>query len=547
MNEDSETRLAGAIDRIVASTSPRKLIVAGPGTGKTWLFKTLLTNTDGDVDERLVLTFINNLRADLAASLGELARVYTVHGFCQSLLYRHSTLRAGLTADFRCQPRLATVIKSDWQHLIGGNPPQFVEMMRRLADPEAEELRFYTRRANYYDAVDFDDSVYRTHHSLRTADAALASYALVLIDEFQDFNELEAGIIELLAERSPITIAGDDDQALYSQLRGASWEIIRRLHAGDEYEVFELPFCMRCPAVVVEAVNDVISRARESGRLEGRIDKPYEHYEPVKGEDSRRYPHITLVRTTVQRLNANYWGRYIASAIDAIPVEEVVESAGSGDPTALIIGSIHYLRQVAAFLEEQGYEIETKKDTEDPLDRAVGLRILRDDASSNLGWRIVLESEDAELAGRTVREADERSDRLVDALGEGFKSAVLGEAEALPSSEEPRETAAGGNEQRDPAKPRIKLTSFEGAKGLSAYHVFIVGMHEGDIPRDPKAIDDLEICRFLVALTRTRKSCTLLCTGRFASRRMRPSPFLDWIDPARYEILRINAQYWRDR
>ena len=115
---------------------------------------------------------------------------------------------------------------------------------------------------------------------------------LVLIDEYQDFNALEAGVIDALAERSPILIAGDDDQALYSQLRDASWDHIRLLSKAGEYEVFKLPFCMRCPKVIVDAVNDVLTKAEELHRLEGRIEKPYKHFPPVKGADSAKYPKI---------------------------------------------------------------------------------------------------------------------------------------------------------------------------------------------------------------------------------------------------------------
>ena len=39
---DIQAELAAAIDRILASKNPKKLIVAGPGAGKTYLFKELL-------------------------------------------------------------------------------------------------------------------------------------------------------------------------------------------------------------------------------------------------------------------------------------------------------------------------------------------------------------------------------------------------------------------------------------------------------------------------------------------------------------------------
>ena len=58
---------------------------------------------------------------------------------------------------------------------------------------------------------------------------------------------------------------------------------------------FNSHFCMRCPEVIVAAVADVISEARKIAKLEGRIEKPYKHFEPVKGKDSKLYPKIWLV------------------------------------------------------------------------------------------------------------------------------------------------------------------------------------------------------------------------------------------------------------
>jgi hypothetical protein len=67
MNDvDLQQGLNAAINRILDSTSHRKLIVAGPGTGKTLLFRRVL---DGG-PQPLVLTFINNLKAELDAKLG---------------------------------------------------------------------------------------------------------------------------------------------------------------------------------------------------------------------------------------------------------------------------------------------------------------------------------------------------------------------------------------------------------------------------------------------------------------------------------------------
>ena len=91
----------------------------------------------------------------------------------------------------------------------------------------------------------------------------------------------------------------------------------------------------------------------------------------------------------------------------------------------------------------------------------------------------------------------------------------------------------------------VKVTSFEGAKGLSAQHVYIAGLHDGELPHDPASIKDLEICKFVVGLTRTRKKCTLLRTRNFAGNWKSPSSFISWIDPARLEFIKVDAKYWK--
>ena len=70
------------------------------------------------------------------------------------------------------------------------------------------------------------------------------------------------------------------------------------------------------------AVNDVIVSARKDRKLQGRINKPYRYYEPVKGDDSRRYPKIDLVEMSVQRANANYFGRYIEECIQGVSEQD---------------------------------------------------------------------------------------------------------------------------------------------------------------------------------------------------------------------------------
>jgi superfamily I DNA/RNA helicase len=540
MKNNVENELNAAIDQILISKSRRRLVVAGPGTGKTTLFKKLLESSPGSRKTRLVLTFIANLKDDLEHSLGSLARVSTLHGYCQYLLRRHSSARGGLTEQFRCVPEMASLVKRDWEYLRESPSPSFVAAMRSMnADPD---LGFYFDRANYYDAVDFDDSVFRTLQALSNHPNVVEQLDLLLIDEFQDFNRMEANFIELLASKNSIVIAGDDDQALYSQLRDASWEHIRALHDGGQYQVFALPFCMRCPEVIVSAVGDVITKARELLKLQGRIEKPYKHFEPKKGADSRRYPKIVLVETTVQRANANYFGRYIERSIRAISQNDSEEAARSREPTVLIIGPRQYGDPVRQYLVDQGFTVEGRADHAGGVQTEIGLEILAEDAAANVGWRIVLENEASNFAATCIRGAAKDSVGLASVIPADFRKKAL--AAAIAWKTKSSEVVGPSKQSGESKEPRIKVTSFEGSKGLSAQHVFILGMHAGDLPRDSENIKDLEVCKFLVGLTRTKKLCTLLYTRRFADQVKSASPFLRWIRKERFNHLFVDAAYW---
>jgi superfamily I DNA/RNA helicase len=232
-------------------------------------------------------------------------------------------------------------------------------------------------------------------------------------------------------------------------------------------------------------------------------------------------------------------GRYIAGAIDRIPAEEYDVAAKNGYPAALIIAAKPYSPQIIDHLVNAGYEIDVKRDTEDAIERARGLTILRGNDRSNLGWRIILEAEKKKFASQLIAKTAEMRCPLIDLVPTEFRESVLAEAKALKVGDNENETKQTG------PRPAIKITSFEGAKGLSAQHVFIAGLHNGELPKDPANIKDLEICKFVVGLTRTRKRCYLIHTSRFAQQQKHPSVFISWIADRRFERIQVNAEYFR--
>jgi superfamily I DNA/RNA helicase len=261
----------------VNSTAEKRLIVAGPGTGKTHTFRRALEETG---EKGLALTFIRNLVADLAEVLSDVADVFTFHGFCKHLMHRHPV--AGLREGWDYYPGLLEVIAADFKlrGWKGVGKDEIERSLHALDDPDGlvtEALAL----GNYYNAVSHTDLVHRVLTHFTEHDDAIPTYPLIVVDEYQDFSLLETSFLALLATKSKVLIAGDDDQALYD-FKGASSRYIRELHADEEYANFELPYCSRCPAVIVDAVNDVIDAAQANGNLKGRLDKEFRCYLPGK-------------------------------------------------------------------------------------------------------------------------------------------------------------------------------------------------------------------------------------------------------------------------
>src|SRR5262249_43484754 len=139
-------------------------------------------------------------------------------------------------------------------------------------DEKSPEVAFHISRGDYYDAVGFDDSVFRLYKLLQQKPEAVPSFDQIVIDEFQDFHRLEVAFIHELSKRGNILIVGDDDQAVYDR-RNASPKYLRDVHKSKSFDRFDLPFCSRCPEVIVLATNAIVKKAQASGHLADRVPK----------------------------------------------------------------------------------------------------------------------------------------------------------------------------------------------------------------------------------------------------------------------------------
>lgn len=538
MNEKQYyAELDSHIAKILISTAPKKLIVAGPGTGKTSFFQKAIHHYGGYKDNYLILTFINNLEDELQKDLGDLAKIYTFHGYCHFLLRRNSSLRYGLQDYFYYYPALIKLIKSDWEILNKNESPQFTKLMRNT--PSEKSLEFFLKIGNYYNAVGYDDSILRVYKSLNDEKNINEKYKLIIVDEYQDFNLLETAVLTNIINSNPALVVGDDDQALYCQLRDSDPDFIRELFNGHDFENFELPFCLRCPNAVIVVFNKIIETASEKGLLNKRINKKFNFFPPVKEKDSKDYPKIKVIISTVQRKGANYFGKYILKELEKITNEEIKESHDKNFPTVLIIGPTYYLRTLTSLFDEQGlvYEFDEAK-SELSVNIEDGLKFLKMDNKSNLGWRIIIESIKPEFYSKCISSIIDNVE-ICNLIPKEFVDEFIKKAESLELKEEPAVKI-----EINETKPIIKLVTYEGAKGLSAQHVFILGTQNGNLPRNPSVITDIEVCKFLVALTRTRKQCHILCTTNFAGKRVNPSEFIRWMGNENLDIIKIDKTYW---
>jgi len=539
------------LDAILLSKSNKKIIIAGAGTGKTFTFKEILkANPEG---KSIAMTFIRKLTADMDVSFGGLAEVKTFHAYCKKILHEQN-------GKVELIPFLTNIIEKDAQYL--DLELKDFDKKFQMLDEESSELTFYLWRGDYYDAVSFNDSVYRLYKKLQKEPNIVPNLNQILIDEYQDFNPLEVAFINELESKGNILIVGDDDQSVYEG-RCASPNYLREKFNSGNYEKFELPFCSRCPEVIVNAANTFLLNAQANGFLNGRINKRYECFIELKGNDSTRFPKIS----TVQCLTGNTAAKYIDNVIQKIDANDIKESWEESDKysTVLIVGHRQYLAIVQNKLADKYPQMVYKPTEEKPPNITDGYDILLKDESSNLGWRILIDFYFKPKEIKIFIDGSEKGNQMVDILDKEFiqhqkivieiihtlklgkdfteelknelKKIVKDFYDEIVEYYSPKEKEE--EEKPDKTKPSILLSSFVGCKGLSAGHVIIVGANDGSIPKDPRNISYAEIAQFVVALTRTRKQCHIVSNRwLFAPKSKgiyqqpnKKTSFLNWIPP----------------
>ena len=281
------------------------LVVAGAGSGKTRVLvhriTWLIAVESISPHAILAATFTNKAASEMKGRIDQMLQtptqgmwVGTFHGLAHKFLRLHWQ-EAGLQQDFQ-------ILDADDQHrhirrlLKNLNldetyyPPKeiqwFINNQKDLGlrfnniktDPtktkHIEIYQAYEQSCEQSGFVDFGELLLRSFETLKKNTALLEHYhnrfKHVLVDEFQDTNEIQYQWVKLISGAETSTfIVGDDDQSIY-RWRGAKSENMQRFQKEfKNCRLIKLEQNYRSTKTILEAANAVIANNKE--RLEKKL------------------------------------------------------------------------------------------------------------------------------------------------------------------------------------------------------------------------------------------------------------------------------------
>lgn len=284
---------------IAGHAAPRLLIVAGPGSGKSYLFRARIKVwlQDGTEARIYVSSLVRKLVHDLAAEIindtdlddegrGRVT-VSTLHTLARSLIERnHGTQSHSLQHHVQ-------VIAGEWEGVVWDDVLRFFPSLsprgfshshwarqlhteQLIETPDWTDVRgMYRHLSMFYNAVGFPDMIVLAREAIEE-DPSLSEHLRWIVDEYQDFNTSEDHLIRTLtALVEGVLIAGDDDQALYQELKSSLPEIIVSYYNEAEFAKGMLPFCSRCSYYVCLAASRFIQKHRAETGI-GKVFLPLE-------------------------------------------------------------------------------------------------------------------------------------------------------------------------------------------------------------------------------------------------------------------------------
>ncbi|MDP5255816.1 MULTISPECIES: DNA helicase II [unclassified Vibrio] len=285
----------------VASPLKNLLILAGAGSGKTRVLvhrmAWLLSVEQASPFSIMSVTFTNKAAAEMRGRIEELMHgsaggmwTGTFHGICHRILRAHY-LDANLPEDFQIldsddqQRLLKRLIKAQnldekqWparqvSWWINGKKdeglrPQHIDSYQDpITQTYIQIYQAYQEACDRAGLVDFAEILLRCLELLRDKhyirEHYQARFKHLLVDEFQDTNNIQYAWLRLLCgPESRVMIVGDDDQSIYGW-RGAKVENIEKFTLEfNDVETIRLEQNYRSTKTILEASNTLIANNTE--------------------------------------------------------------------------------------------------------------------------------------------------------------------------------------------------------------------------------------------------------------------------------------------
>ena len=279
----------------VLQTEGPVLVLAGAGSGKTRVLTSriayLLEEKGVPARAVLAITFTNKAANEMKERLAKMVDisgmwVCTIHSMCVRIL-RDYAEELGYNANFSIysETERNNVVKRSFQEcdyddekllksvkyhignakMLGFSPERYAD--EYAGEPDIESVtkvyQRYQAHLKENNALDFDDLLSETRKLLLTnADAReylSGRFRYILVDEFQDTNEVQYQIIKMLSSvHGNLFAVGDDDQSIYGW-RGAKIENILNFEKDfKDAKVFKLERNYRSTKRILDLANTVI-------------------------------------------------------------------------------------------------------------------------------------------------------------------------------------------------------------------------------------------------------------------------------------------------
>ena len=275
------------------------LVIAGAGSGKTKVLTTRIANLIASgvkSSNILAITFTNKAAGEMRTRVENLigphfAFVGTFHSFGLRVIkgnYEKLDLSKNFTIidtedvnsiikkvekDLDIDPKVysPSYIRNRIS-FIKNNMLSNVDIEKFLvSEPEkiaAKVYYEYEKILKRNNTIDFDDLLKKPVELLTSnldiLDHYQEKYKYILIDEYQDTNEVQYKLVKLLAKKyQNLFVVGDPSQSIYA-FRGANFQNI--LNFEKDYqncEVIKLPQNYRSTQTILDAANDVIKNNKE--------------------------------------------------------------------------------------------------------------------------------------------------------------------------------------------------------------------------------------------------------------------------------------------